>query len=79
MLLVPTLLVLAIMASSAAHAAARPNRTTVKCCLGTSIDDAPPHTFCFNLHVQRARPRRARMRARVACRLIGGRPLRRAA
>jgi hypothetical protein len=79
-LLVATLLVLTSVApSSKVDAAPRPTPTSVKCCLETSVDDAPPHTFCFNLHVVRARPRRARLRARVACRLIGGRPLRRAA
>jgi hypothetical protein len=77
---VPTLRVLASVASSTpVRAAARSVGPTVKCCLETSVDDAPPHTFCFNLHVQRVRPRRARLRARVACRLIGGRPLRRGA
>lgn len=82
-LLVPTLLVLASVAWSSqaqsAVMAARPAATTVKCCLVTSVDDQPPHPFCFNLHVVRARPRRARLRARIACRLIGGTPLHRRA
>lgn len=80
MLLVPTFLVLASVASSTqVQAALRSDATTVKCCLETSVDDQPPHPFCFNLYVVRARPRRARLRARIACRLIGGRPLHRRA
>lgn len=78
-LLVATVLVLASTASSSAAPVASRPAPSVKCCLETSVDDAPPHTFCFNLHVVRSRPRRARLRARVACRLIGGRPLRRTA
>ncbi|HEV7730966.1 MAG TPA: hypothetical protein VGR62_02345 [Candidatus Binatia bacterium] len=78
--LVPTLLVLVSIASTSPSLAAAPRPgTSVKCCLDTSVDDAPPHRFCFNLNVVRARPRRARVRARIACRLIGGTPQHRSA
>ncbi len=78
--LVPTLLVLVSIAStSPSHAATPRPGASVKCCLDASVDDAPPHRFCFNLNVVRARARRARMRARIACRLIGGVPQRRRA
>jgi hypothetical protein len=79
MLLVPTLLALATVAPSSPLLAAQRPPASVKCCLETSVDDMPPHLFCFNLHVVHRRPRRALLRARVACRLIGGRPLRRSA
>jgi hypothetical protein len=45
---------------------------TVKCCLETSIDDAPPRRACIVLNVRsRVRPR---ARARQLCRVIGGKP-----
>jgi hypothetical protein len=51
---------------------------TVKCCLEASIDDAPARGACITLNV-RSRSRRPKAAARRICRLLGGRPLGRAA
>ena len=65
------LVLLGVWASPAAGAAG-----TVKCCLRVSIDDAPERPACIVLNVRSKT--RAKARARLFCRLIGGQPAPRA-
>jgi len=70
--LAAAILLVAVMATPA-----RAGYGTVKCCLEAAIDDAPPRRACIVLNVRsRSRPK---ARARQVCRLIGGRPLGKAA
>lgn len=54
-----------------AEAVSRKARS-VRCCVDVELDGGAARPLCMVLNV-RARPRRVRVRARAACRLIGGR------
>ncbi|MCW5889838.1 MAG: hypothetical protein KIT14_04735 [bacterium] len=65
-------LTLPLVVTGTAHAAVSGKARSVRCCVDVEIDGAPARPLCVVLNV-RSRPRRVRVRARTACRLIGGR------
>lgn len=65
-------LTLTLLATAAADAAVSTRARSVRCCVDVEIDGAAPRPLCMVLNV-RARPKRLLVRARTACRLLGGR------
>jgi hypothetical protein len=72
MRVVGILLVIAFAAEplrAVANGSAAGRRRVVRCCLELDLPDLPPGPVCAQVHARRG------LRPRLACRLLGGRPI----